>query len=114
MTTSVDPVSIPTGQISKSDISGPTEVKGSGTYVVTAIAVAAALISLWFFYSHGWSNIYGDGISRLNGTRKLLDWQYPDLLSRYLQIGTPWLPLPYFLMAPFVAFERLWRTGLAG
>src|SRR5581483_3430496 len=86
----------------------------SGTFVVAGFALLAAAISLWYFYSHGWANIYGDGISRLNGTRKLLDWDYPDLWSRYLQIGTPWLPLPYFVMAPFVSIERLWRTGLAG
>ena len=49
------------------------------TLSVVTLAFAASLISIWYFYSHGWANICGDGISRLNGTRKLIDWDYPTL-----------------------------------
>ncbi len=30
------------------------------------------------------------------------------------QIGTVWLPLPHLLIAPFVANDWLWRTGIGG
>jgi len=30
------------------------------------------------------------------------------------QVGTSWLPLPHWLMLPFVRYDSLWRTGLAG
>src|SRR5947209_19364927 len=98
------------------DIStGPVGVRHPNHFAILTLllALAASLISLWYFYSHGWANICGDGISRLNGTRKLLDWEYPDLWSRYFQIGTQWLPLPYFVMTPFFVVDLYITTGLS-
>src|SRR5262249_22077256 len=37
-----------------------------------------------------------------------------SLWRRYIQIGSPWLPLQTFLMLPLVTDDRLWRTGAAG
>src|SRR5262249_14706752 len=37
-----------------------------------------------------------------------------SLWQRYMQIGSPWLPLQTVLMLPLVESEALWRTGAAG
>ncbi len=67
-------------------------------------------ISVWFFYSHHYLLYYGDAEAHLNIARRIVDSQTPG----YLQLGSPWLPLPHALMLPFVANDALWRSGLAG
>lgn len=32
----------------------------------------------------------------------------------YDQVGTVWLPLPHWVMLPFVRYDGLWRNGIAG
>jgi len=67
-------------------------------------------MAVWFFYAHGWLLYYGDAEAHLNIARHVFDSQTPGLI----QFGTVWLPLPHALMLPFVYFDSLWRSGLAG
>ena len=91
---------------SRSPISNEIAGYGLAFLVLSAIGVAAAL----YFYSHGYLLYYGDAEAHLNIARRLVDTRTPG----FEQIGSPWLPLPHFLMLPFVGSIRLWQTGLAG
>lgn len=53
---------------------------------------------------------YGDAESHLNISKRVVD----SLTPGFAQLGGIWLPLPHLLMAPFVYFDFLWRSGLAG
>jgi len=75
-----------------------------------ALIVAVALTSLYFFYSRGLSNLYGDGIAHMEGARRLLD----SLTPGYEEIGSVWLPLFHLVTAPLALSDFLWRTGLGG
>ena len=77
--------------------------------VWTAI-VAVASVSLYFFYSRGLTDIYGDAMAHMEGARRLFD----SLTPGYDEIGTVWLPLPHLLVAPLAINDFLWKTGLAG
>jgi hypothetical protein len=85
---------------------------------VTIIVVTAALLlsgfSFAYFYDNGMTNVYGDGVAHVNIARKIVDHPDSSLWQRYVQIGTPWLPLQTVLMLPFVANDWMWRTGVAG
>ena len=72
------------------------------------LAVAAA--SLHFFYARGLINLYGDAIAHMEGARRLSD----SLTSGWDELGSSWLPLYHFLVAPLAANDHLWRTGLGG
>jgi hypothetical protein len=73
---------------------------------LTTVAVAALL----WFSAKGYVLYYGDAQAHLNIARRIIDSRTPG----YEQIGTVWLPLPHFLMIPFVKNDNLWRSGLAG
>ena len=60
------------------------------------------------------TNLYGDGLAHVNIARKVVDHPESSLWQRYVQIGSPWLPLQTVLMLPLVANDTLWRTGVAG
>jgi hypothetical protein len=60
------------------------------------------------------TNLYGDGIAHVNIARKVVDSPDNSLWQRYIQIGSPWLPLQTALMLPLVASDSMWRTGMAG
>jgi hypothetical protein len=60
------------------------------------------------------TNHYGDGVAHVNIARKVVDSPDDSLWQRYIQIGSPWLPLQTALMLPFVSNEWMWRTGAAG
>ncbi|MGH9378536.1 MAG: ArnT family glycosyltransferase [Terriglobia bacterium] len=80
------------------------------TATLWAVIIAFDLGSLWFFESHGLSNLYGDGIAHVEGARRLFD----SLTPGYAEIGSVWLPLQHLLAAPLAINDTLWRTGLAG
>ncbi|OYT72016.1 MAG: hypothetical protein CFK52_06545 [Chloracidobacterium sp. CP2_5A] len=86
----------------------------SARLVALASLVVGGLTLAWV-YACDWNNLYGDGQAHLAIARKLADappgasWR-----DRYIQLGSPWLPLPHALAAPLAAFDTLWRTGLAG
>ncbi|MGA2077480.1 MAG: glycosyltransferase family 39 protein [Terriglobia bacterium] len=76
-----------------------------------AVCIAAiTLAALYFFYSRGLTNIYGDAIAHMEGARRIFD----SLTPGYSEIGTVWLPLFHLFVAPLATSDFLWRTGLAG
>jgi hypothetical protein len=82
--------------------------------IVLLCAAALSVASLIYFYQLGATNLYGDGIAHLNIARKIFDLDNPSLWTRYVQLGSPWLPLPHLFALLFVWNDELWRTGLAG
>jgi hypothetical protein len=60
------------------------------------------------------TNVYGDGIAHVNIARKVVDSPDSSLRQRYIQIGSPWLPLQTVAMLPLVSNDWMWRTGAAG
>ena len=72
--------------------------------------IVVALGSVYYFYSRGLSNLYGDGLAHVEGARRLFD----SLTPGYAEIGSAWLPLYHILASPLALNTYLWRTGLAG
>ncbi len=68
------------------------------------------MLAVWLVAAHGWLLYFGDAEAHLNIARRLVDNQTPG----WDQLGSPWLPLPHLLMAPFAARGAMWRSGLAG
>jgi len=81
----------------------------AGLWLAPALVLWSAC-AVWFFYSRGWLLYYGDAEAHLNIARRIFDSRTPG----YDQIGGVWLPLPHILMLPFVRYDALWRSGLAG
>jgi hypothetical protein len=89
----------------------------SGRRSVQLVAALALVLSVgWFayYFMDGMTNAYGDGIAHLNIARKVVDHPDDSLWQRYVQIGSPWLPLQTVLMLPLVGNDWMWRTGVAG
>jgi hypothetical protein len=84
---------------------GPDEL-----HLVSALAALLSLVAFAWFYHRGDILLYGDAVAHLNIARRLTDSRNPG----WDQIGTVWLPLPHLLVAPFVANDWLWRTGIGG
>jgi len=76
--------------------------------LVALLLVSGAAIAI--FYSNGWLLYYGDAEAHLNIARRMVDSRTPG----YDQVGTVWLPLPHWLMLPFVRIDVLWLNGMAG
>ena len=77
--------------------------------VLGALAVVSAA-AIAVFHANGWLLYYGDAEAHLNIARRMVDSRTPG----YDQVGTVWLPLPHWLMLPFVRVDGLWLNGLAG
>ena len=89
--------------------------KSSAASLRSSLAVAALLAAIggcaaWWCFAHGYSLYYGDAEAHLNIARRILDSRTPGAD----QIGTVWLPLPHFLLIPFVMRDAWWHSGLAG
>jgi len=78
--------------------------------MVAALALLLSLFAFLWFYSRGDILLYGDAVAHINIARRLTDARNPG----WDQLGTVWLPLPHLLIAPFVAFDVPWRTGIGG
>lgn len=78
--------------------------------VVLIISTVLAIGATIYSYQHGYIIAYGDAESHLNISKRVVD----SLTPGFAQLGGIWLPLPHLLMMPFVYFDVLWRTGLAG
>src|SRR6059058_4060419 len=89
--------------------SSKTVPRSSSLFVFVALFLASSA-ALAIFYSNGWLLYYGDAEAHLNIARRIVDSRTPG----YDQVGTVWLPLPHWLMLPFVRYDALWRSGLAG
>ncbi len=83
-------------------------------FFVFVIALVLSLAAFAYFYQQGMTNVYGDGLARLNIARKVVDSPDDSFWQRYIQVGSPWLPLQTFLMLPLVANDSMWRSGAAG
>jgi hypothetical protein len=83
---------------------------GGELLLVTAFSLLLSLVAFTWFYRHGDTLLYGDAVAHLNIARRLTDARNPG----WDQIGSVWLPLPHLLVAPFVANNWLWRTGIGG
>ena len=77
--------------------------------VVIMASVMAVLATAYSFFNH-LIIAYGDAESHLNIAKRVVS----SLTPGFAQLGGIWLPLPHLLMVPFVIFDPLWRTGLAG
>src|SRR6266851_1529473 len=77
---------------------------------IIVLAGLCATIATAISYKHGYIVAYGDAESHLNIAKRVVD----SLTPGFAQLGGIWLPLPHLLLAPFVLFNYLWRTGLAG
>jgi hypothetical protein len=84
------------------------------TKTIAIIAATLSLAAFIYFYTNGMTNLYGDGIAHTNIARKVVDSPDDSLWQRYMQIGSPWLPLQTVLLMPLVANDWLWRSGVAG
>lgn len=78
--------------------------------LVSALAALLSLVAFLFFYWRGDILLWGDAVAHLNIARRLFD----SLRPGSDQLGSVWLPLPHLLIAPFVANEWLWRSGVGG
>src|SRR3989442_6332786 len=90
---------------------------GRALNAVLVLAGVAGILSLSFFlyfFIQGMTNLYGDGVAHVNIARKVVDSPDASLWRRYIQIGSPWLPLQTVLMLPLVSNDWLWRTAAAG
>lgn len=74
------------------------------------ISTILAILATMYSFANGWIIAYGDAESHLNIAKRVVGSITPGLA----QLGGIWLPLPHLLLAPFVYFDFLWRTGLAG
>ncbi len=74
------------------------------------LSIILSVSSTIFFYQTKDIIAYGDAESHLNIAKRVIHGLTPGAA----QLGGVWLPLPHILMIPFVYFDFLWRTGLAG
>jgi len=78
--------------------------------LVSALAFIVSVFAFVWFYRRGDILLYGDAVAHINIARRLFDARNPG----WDQLGSVWLPLPHLLVAPFVANDWLWRTGIGG
>ena len=97
---------------SKSSAASPRSNLGGPATLAAVVALLAAIGSAaaWWCFTHGYTLYYGDAEAHLNIARRILDSRTPGPD----QIGTVWLPLPHFLLIPFVMRDAWWHNGLAG
>ena len=89
-------------------------LKLSAAVAVTIIASVVSVSAFLYFFANGMTNVYGDGIAHVNIARKVVDSPDNSIRQRYIQIGSPWLPLQTLAMLPLVTNDWMWRTGTAG
>lgn len=82
----------------------------SPAWWVVILSTLLAIVATAYSFAHGYTISYGDAESHLNIAKRVVD----SLTSGFAQLGGIWLPLPHILLIPFVYFDYLWRTGLAG
>jgi hypothetical protein len=65
---------------------------------------------VWWVSSRGFTLYWGDAEAHLDIARRIVEAR----TTGYDEFGSPWLPLPHWLMLPFVISDSLWHSGLAG
>lgn len=79
------------------------------TQIVIFILTFTSFFSFNYYFISGHHLAYGDALSRLDISRKIIDNLTPGLA----QLGNIWLPLPQLLMLPFIWNNYLWHSGIA-
>ena len=79
-------------------------------YAVVLLALYLSVFSTYYFYTKDLILAYGDAESHLAIAKRVIH----SLTPGAAQLGGIWLPLPHILLVPFVYFDFLWKTGLAG
>lgn len=78
--------------------------------VILIVACSLSIGAYLIFLGNGLGLAYNDARSHLDIARRVVEGLKPGLA----QLGSVWLPLPHFLMIPFVVNDTLWHTGFAG
>ncbi len=78
--------------------------------IAIIISTVVGVAALSWSYRNDLILTYWDSQAHLNIARRVLDSRTPGIA----QLGTVWLPVPHILMMPFIYFDFLWTTGLAG
>lgn len=78
--------------------------------VTILLSIIFGITSTIYSLNHKYIISYGDAESHLNIAKRVMDGLTPG----FAQLGGIWLPLPHLLMLPFISFDFLWQTGLAG
>ncbi len=79
-------------------------------WVVVSIAVVLLVASFAKYFPSGLTLAYGDGLSKLNMSRRVFDSLTPGLG----QLGGVWLPLQQVLILLTVWIDPLYQSGLSG
>jgi len=74
------------------------------------VALLAAIVATACSWFSGSLTLYGDARAHLDVARHVTDSLTPGLA----QLGSVWLPMQHMLLVPFVAFDALWHSALAG
>ena len=82
------------------------------TWLLSVILLAAALstVAMYYVMKNHLALLFVDAHAHLQIARRVFDSQATGLA----QLGGIWLPLPHVVMFPFIMFDSLWSTGLAG
>lgn len=78
--------------------------------MVFMLSMLLSILASFYFFQKDYIIAYGDSESHLNIAKRVVH----SLTPGFSQLGGIWLPLTHLLMVPFVYFDPLWRTGLAG
>lgn len=83
---------------------------GRDRLLVGVIASVVIVNAFLFFLSRDQTFVHIDAIAHVNKARGLFDNFTPGIR----QLGSIWLPLQHFLIAPLTWFDALWTNGAAG
>lgn len=80
------------------------------TRTVAWLAAIVSAVSFLAFYQRDQIMLSGDAVAHIGIARRVVD----SLTPGPFQLGTVWLPLQHLLTIPFIADDKLWRTGAGG
>ena len=80
------------------------------TLPIALMSLTVAFLALAVSAKQGYMMLYGDAVAHLGIARRIVDNTQPG----FVQLGSPWLPLPHLLMVPLVWKMEWWQDGMAG
>lgn len=99
-------LTIPNGRINKLE----NKLNRYLNWIIPAVAVIVSISAYLIFLNNGLGLAYNDARSHLDIARRVVEGLKPGMA----QLGSVWLPLPHFLMIPFIWNDTLWHSGFAG
>lgn len=79
-------------------------------FILSFLCLASLAANIYFYFTLNSKGVgFGDGWSRLNISRRVVDSLTPGIA----QIGGVWLPFPQILISPFSAVDALYYRGIA-